>query len=50
MMRTIGLIYRKDKPLSKAGLGLIEVVADFAREAQSKQSGHETLGNTSKAS
>ena len=36
MIRTIGLIYRKDKALPRAGLGFIEVVADFAREAQSK--------------
>ena len=50
MMRTIGLIYRKDKPLSKAGLGLIEVIADFARQAQTKQGGPQKLGKTSKAS
>ena len=35
MIRTIGLIYRKDKALPRAGLGFIEVVADFAREVQS---------------
>jgi DNA-binding transcriptional LysR family regulator len=31
MIRTIGLIYRRDKPMSRAALGFIEVVADFAR-------------------
>ena len=35
MIRTLGLIYRKDKPLSRAALGFIEVVVDFARRAQS---------------
>ena len=50
MVRTIGLIYRKDKPLSKAGLGLIEVTADFARDAQSEQGGQPILRNHSKAS
>lgn len=34
MVRTVGLIYRKDKPLSRAALGFIEVVAEFARTAQ----------------
>ncbi len=32
MIRTIGLIYRKDKALSRAALGFIEVVGEFARE------------------
>lgn len=32
MVRTIGLIYRKDKSLSRAALGFIEIVAAFARE------------------
>jgi hypothetical protein len=30
MMRTVGLIYRKDKALSKAALGFIEVVLENA--------------------
>jgi DNA-binding transcriptional LysR family regulator len=34
LMRTLGLIYRRDKPLSRAALGFIEVVLDFARQAQ----------------
>ena len=33
MIRTIGLIYRKDKALSRAALGFIEVVGEFARES-----------------
>jgi DNA-binding transcriptional LysR family regulator len=33
MTRTIGLIYRKDKALSRAAIGFIETVAAFAREA-----------------
>jgi len=37
MIRTLGLIYRKDKPFSRAGLGFIEVVGEFA--AQSKARG-----------
>lgn len=32
MMRQLGLIYRKDKALSKAALGFIEVILDFAGE------------------
>lgn len=32
MIRTIGLIYRKDKALSRAALGFIEVVGEFARK------------------
>ncbi len=35
MIRTIGLIYRKDKALSRAALGFIEVVGEFARETNS---------------
>lgn len=31
MVRNLGLIYRKDKPLSRAALGFIELVADFAK-------------------
>jgi DNA-binding transcriptional LysR family regulator len=34
MMRTIGLIYRKDKALSRAAIGFIETVAEFARKAE----------------
>ena len=33
MIRTIGLVYRKDKAFARAGLGFIEVVADFAKTA-----------------
>jgi len=44
MIRTLGLVYRKDKPLSGAAIGFIEAIADFARSeqtsvtAESKQS------------
>jgi DNA-binding transcriptional LysR family regulator len=31
LMRTLGLVYRKDKPLSRGALGFIEVVLDFAK-------------------
>jgi DNA-binding transcriptional LysR family regulator len=31
MVRNLGLIYRKDKPLSRAALGFIGLVADFAK-------------------
>jgi DNA-binding transcriptional LysR family regulator len=37
MIRTLGLIYRKDKPLSRAALGFIEDVVDFARRSPSIQ-------------
>ena len=50
MIRTIGLVYRKDKALPRAGLGFIEVVADFAREAQSKDYEYFGLRKTTKAS
>ena len=50
MIRTIGLIYRKDKALPRAGLGFIEVVADFAREAQSKDDESFGFGKATKAS
>ncbi|HWP85698.1 MAG TPA: LysR family transcriptional regulator [Terriglobia bacterium] len=33
MTRTLGLVYRRDKPLSRAALGFIEVVLDFAKRA-----------------
>lgn len=32
MIRTIGLIYRKDKSLSRAALGFIQLVSDFAAQ------------------
>ncbi len=32
MMRSVGLIYRKDKALSKAALGFIQVILDHAQE------------------
>ena len=38
LIRTLGLIYRKDKPLSRAALGFIEVVLDFARRAGAQTS------------
>lgn len=50
MIRTIGLIYRKDKALPRAGLGFIEVVADFAREAQSKDDESFGFGKATRAS
>ncbi len=50
MIRTIGLIYRKDKALPRAGLGFIEVVADFAREAQSNDDEYFGFGKTKKVS
>jgi hypothetical protein len=34
MMRRLGLIYRKDKALSKAALGFIQVVLDNLGERQ----------------
>jgi hypothetical protein len=34
MLRRLGLIYRKDKPLSKAALGFIQVVLDHAGPAK----------------
>ena len=34
MVRSVGLIYRKDKALSKAALGFIQVVLDHAEETQ----------------
>jgi DNA-binding transcriptional LysR family regulator len=37
MMRTLGLIYRKDKPLSRAALGFIDEVVDFARRSPNAQ-------------
>jgi DNA-binding transcriptional LysR family regulator len=37
MIRTLGLIYRKDKPLSRAALGFIEDVVEFARRSPSVQ-------------
>ncbi len=36
MIRTVGLIYRKDKALSRAALGFIEAIADFARQSEAK--------------
>ena len=32
-MRRLGLVYRRDKALSKAGLGFIQVVMERARQA-----------------
>ena len=39
MIRTIGLIYRKDKALSRAALGFIEVVGEFARKTSAASLG-----------
>ena len=50
MIRTIGLIYPKDKALPRAGLGFIEVVADFAREVRSKDDEYFGLGKVTRAS
>ena len=35
MVRNLGMVYRKDKPLSRAALGFIDVMAEFARQSQS---------------
>jgi DNA-binding transcriptional LysR family regulator len=35
LMRTLGLVYRRDKPLSRAALGFIEVVLEFAKRVES---------------
>ena len=35
MIRTLGMIYRKDKPLSRAALGFIDEVVEFAQRAGS---------------
>ena len=37
MIRTIGLIYRKDKALSRAAIGFIEVIADVARNSERRE-------------
>ncbi|MCB1022059.1 MAG: LysR family transcriptional regulator [Bryobacterales bacterium] len=50
MIRTIGLIYRKDKALSRAGLGFIEVIADFARNAANRETAPERRVVRSKVS
>jgi LysR family transcriptional regulator, low CO2-responsive transcriptional regulator len=39
MIRTLGMIYRKDKPLSRAALGFIDEVVDFARAGSGAQKG-----------
>lgn len=36
LVRTLGLVYRKDKPLPRAALGFIEVVLDFAKRAEKR--------------
>jgi hypothetical protein len=33
LIRRLGLVYRKDKALSKAGLGFIQVVTERARKS-----------------
>jgi DNA-binding transcriptional LysR family regulator len=38
LMRTLGLVYRRDKPLSRGALGFIEVVLDFAKQADAEHS------------
>ena len=37
MIRTIGLIYRRDKALSKAALGFIQLVSEFAAQTEHGQ-------------
>ncbi len=37
LVRNLGLVYRRDKPLSKAALGFIEVVLDFAKQAEARE-------------
>lgn len=37
MIRKLGLIYRKDKGLSKAALGFIQVIIDYAGEKEGRQ-------------
>lgn len=49
MIRTLGMIYRKDKPLSRASLGFIEVVVDFARASQARGHKAEELFAAKKA-
>ena len=39
MIRRIGLIYRKDKALSKAAMGFIEVILDHARMVENGRAG-----------
>ena len=39
MVRRLGLIYRRDKALSKAALGFIQVVLEFAGRAEVQQTG-----------
>jgi hypothetical protein len=39
MTRRLGLIYRKDKALSKAALGFIQAVMDNVEPAQPAQNG-----------
>ena len=39
MMRQIGLIYRKDKALSKAALGFIEVTLQYSAAVTSRPAG-----------
>jgi DNA-binding transcriptional LysR family regulator len=36
MMRSLGMIYRRDKGLSKAALGFIQVITEYAGEKQSR--------------
>ncbi len=44
ILRTLGLIYRRDKPLSKAALGFIEVVLEFAKRAEAAATAIEPAG------
>lgn len=44
VVRSIGLIYRKDKALPRAGLGFIEVVGKLARELQDQEARSEPGG------
>ena len=42
LQRTLGLVYRRDKPLSKAALGFIEAILEFARQVERKPPAEES--------
>ncbi len=50
MIRTLGLIYRRDKPLSHAALGFIEVVIEFARRGTTAMPAKKLAKTTPKTS
>jgi len=43
MIRRLGLIYRKDKALSKAALGFIKVILEHAGDQQGGNAAHKAL-------